>query len=137
MRLIVLLASAALAFVCVLRGLSADAIATAESPRATVDGTAHGWTMLGESDFANVNCADDTWKWKDGTLYCTGKPIGVLRSAKPYTNFELMLRWRHMKKAGNSGVFVWAPEDKLKALKPNQLPQGIEIQILDHGYREQ
>src|SRR5262249_53995392 len=29
------------------------------------------------------------------------------------------------------------PEEALKTLKPDQLPYGIEVQILDHGYVEQ
>src|SRR4030095_13909149 len=38
---------------------------------------------------------------------------------------------------GNSGIFVWAPEEGLKNLKPGQLPRaGIEVQVLDHGYTE-
>ena len=41
-------------------------------------------------------------------------------------------------RAGNSGVFVWAPEEALKDLKPDKLPRGgIEVQMLDHGYTEQ
>ena len=49
-----------------------------------------------------------------------------------------MAQWRHNKSAGNSGIFVWAPEEALKDLKPGKLPSaGIEVQILDHGYAEQ
>jgi hypothetical protein len=106
-------------------------------PKAVIDGTGPGWQELGEKDFVNVNCDADTWTWKEGVLHCTGKPIGVARSAKPYTNFELVVQWKHLKSAGNSGVFVWAPEEKLKSIKPGQLPSGIEVQVLDHGYKEQ
>ena len=106
------------------------------APKATIDGTGLGWKPLGKQDFVNVNCDDDTWTWKDGVAYCTGKPVGVIRSKKSYTNFELVVQWRHLKSAGNSGVFLWAIEESLKALKPNQLPHGIEVQVLDHGYAE-
>ena len=106
------------------------------SPRAFIDGTAEGWKNLGPADFINVNGAKDTWTWKDGILYCTGRPVGVMRYEKQLTNFEMLLEWRHMRKAGNSGVFSWIPEKSLKKLKPGQLPQGIEIQILDLGYAE-
>ena len=51
-------------------------------------------------------------------------------------NFELVVEWRHLKSAGNSGVFLWASEETLSALKRNGLPAGIEVQILDHGYAE-
>jgi hypothetical protein len=103
---------------------------------ARIDGTGPGWRELGEADFVNVNGYDDTWRWEEGTAYCTGQPVGVLRSAKQYTNFELVLEWRHMRSGGNSGVFVWVPEESLRDLPPGKLPHGIEVQILDHGYTE-
>ena len=52
------------------------------------------------------------------------------------TNFELVVEWRHLSSGGNSGVFVWVPESSLATLKPGSLPHGIEVQVLDHGYRE-
>src|SRR5262245_53465795 len=64
-------------------------------PRAFVDGTGLGWVTLGEQDFVHVNCDPDTWSWKDGVTHCTGKPTGVIRSQKLYTNFELVVQWRH------------------------------------------
>jgi hypothetical protein len=107
-------------------------------PKAFIDGTGPGWRTLGEQDFTNVNCAADTWAWKGDLLTCTGKPIGVLRTRQTFTNFEYVLEWRHLRSAGNSGTFVWVPEEALKDLKPDTLPKfGIEVQILDHGYKEQ
>lgn len=107
-------------------------------PKAFIDGIGPGWRALTESDFTNVNCYEDTWSWKDGTLYCTGKPIGVMRTRRKFTNFELVLEWRHMRSAGNSGVFAWVPDEALTDLKPDTLPKyGIEVQALDHGYKEQ
>ncbi len=105
--------------------------------RAVVDGLGPDWRAVTGDDFVNVNCADDTWTWKDGVAYCTGQPVGVIRTKKAYTNFELVLQWRHMRAAGNSGVFVWTIEDSLKTLKPGQLPHGIEVQVLDLGYETQ
>lgn len=104
--------------------------------KAFIDGVGPDWKTLGEEDFTNVNCDEDTWTWKDGHAHCTGKPTGVIRSVKPYTNFELVVHWKHLKSAGNSGVFVWGIKETLDALKPNQLPHGIEVQVLDHGYAE-
>lgn len=102
---------------------------------AVIDGSEPGWVELGESDFVNVNCHEDTWTWRDGAFYSTGQPIGVMRSAAAYTNFELILEWRHMKSGGNSGVFLWVTEASLLGIEPGQLPRGgIEVQILDHGY---
>lgn len=108
----------------------------AASPKATIDGTGPGWRELGEKDFTNVNCDPDTWTWKDGVAHCTGKPVGVIRSTKVYKNFELVAQWRHLKSAGNSGIFVWTPEESLN-IKPGQLPHGIEVQVLDLGYKDQ
>jgi hypothetical protein len=107
------------------------------APKAFVDGSGPGWRALGEADFVNVNCAPDTWTWTDGEAHCTGQPVGVIRSQKTYTNFELVAQWRHRRSGGNSGIFVWVPEESLKPLKPGQLPHGIEVQVLDHGYAEQ
>lgn len=108
----------------------------AAPPQATIDGTGPGWVSLTLADFENVNCEADTWSERDGVIHCTGQPVGVTRSKKPYTNFELSLEWRHLKPAGNSGVFLWTPEASLVKLKPGQLPHGIECQVLDHGYTE-
>lgn len=102
-----------------------------------IDGKGEGWAELGEKDFKNVNCTADTWSFKDGVIYCTGKPTGVMRTVKQYKNFELVAEWRHLKSAGNSGFFVWTVPESLETLKPGQLPRGIEVQVLDHGYAEQ
>jgi hypothetical protein len=115
-----------------------DEPASASRPRAFLDGTGPGWTALGEADFLNANGDPDTWTWKDGGVHCTGEPVGVARSVKTYTNFELVAQWRHLRSAGNSGIFVWAPEAAFASLKPGSLPKGgIEVQILDHGFAEQ
>jgi hypothetical protein len=108
----------------------------APAPKAFLDGHGPGWKALGEKDFVMINGGEDTWSWKDGVLHCTGKPVGVTASAKQYTNFELVLEWKHEKRSGNSGVFVWTPAEALVGLRPNRLPSGIEVQILDHGYTE-
>ena len=105
--------------------------------RAYIDGTGPGWVALTEKDFVDVNGDEETWTF-DGTYVTgTGKPIGVNRTVKTYKNFEIVYEWKHMKHAGNSGMFLWVQKDALDILKPNQLPRsGIEIQALDHGYQE-
>jgi len=109
-----------------------------DAPKAFVDGNGPGWKSLGEADFTKVNCNDDTWTWKEGLVHCTGKPVGVTRTKKQFANFELVCQWKHLKSAGNSGLFVWAPEKAVEGIKPNSLPRGgIEVQVLDHGYAEQ
>ncbi len=91
--------------------------------RAFIDGEGPGWRSLGGDDFTNVNCNPDTWEWKEGHAYCTGKPIGVIRTKKTFKNFELVAQWQHKKSAGNSGIFIWATDDGMKDLKPDDLPK--------------
>jgi hypothetical protein len=111
----------------------------AELPAALIDGTGPGWQELTLDDFANVNCAEDTWSSKAGVIYCTGQPIGVIRTKEKFENFELVAEWCHRQKGGNSGIFVWAIESSLEKLaaegKPG-LPHGIEVQVLDTGFGE-
>jgi hypothetical protein len=84
-------------------------------PRAYIDSDGPGWRALGPADFSPVNSAPDTWSWSADGLHCTGQPIS----------------------AGNSGVFVWTTPASIKRLtaagRPG-LPDGIEVQIFDHGY---
>ena len=107
------------------------------TPRAFIDGVGPGWKAMGEKDFVDVNGNEDTWTFKDEMIICTGQPVGVIRTAKQYKNLELVVEWRHLKYAGNSGVFLWAPEGVLKDLPKGKLPGGgIEVQVLDLGYTE-
>lgn len=80
------------------------------------------------SGWVNINTAEDTWRFSDGLLVCSGHPIGVLCSEKQYENFILHIEWRHMEAGGNSGVFVWSnarPDPK------GRLPDGVEVQMLE------
>jgi Domain of Unknown Function (DUF1080) len=118
--------------------VDARAEEAAPPPKALIDGTEPGWRALGEKDFTNVNCNADTWTWSADGVKCTGQPVGVIRSQKQYTNFELVAQWKHLRAGGNSGIFVWTAETALKELKPDKLPQcGIEVQVLDNGFTEQ
>lgn len=118
---------------------AAPSASPASAVRAYMDDEAPGWRALGPDDFAKVNSADDTWSWDQAGLHCTGKPVSVMRTAKEYKNFEMVVEWSHLKFGGNSGVFVWATPASIERLttagKPG-LPQGIEVQVLDHGYTE-
>ncbi|GAA4437109.1 DUF1080 domain-containing protein [Bremerella cremea] len=121
--------------------LAVMALATfslAEEPvsKALINGEGPGWVQLGQDDFTKVNSNDDTWTFHDdGLIECTGKPVSVTRSVKQYTNFELVCQWRHLKNAGNSGIFVWTIPSSLEKLTEPGLPQGIEVQVLDLGYK--
>lgn len=120
-------------------GLPQQDVAPPPPPRAFIDGQGQGWRALGGDDFVKVNCDAQTWTWSAGAVHCTGQPVGVIRSKEPLTNFELVCEWRHLKAGGNSGVFVWASPDSIARLEKGdgRLPDGIEVQVLDHGYTEQ
>jgi len=94
-----------------------------------------GWVDLFNgkdlSNWVNVNCAPETWTVVDGVIRCTGKPIGALRTPRMYENFEMEVEWRHMKNAGNAGIFIWASPI---AAKGQPFLRAIEVQVLDHGY---
>ena len=97
-----------------------------------------GWKELTGDDFINVNCNPETWRWEKGHAFCTGKPVGVIRTKEPIKNFELVCEWMHKEEGGNSGVFVWATPSSIKNLEAGKgrLPHGIEVQVLDLGYAE-
>ena len=106
-------------------------LAEDSSPKAFINGIGPGWRALTEEDFTNVNCKEDTWTFeKDGLIKCTGRPVGVIRTKKMVTNLELVVQWRHLRNAGNSGVFLWATPESIKKLAAGQgrLPAGIEVQ---------
>jgi len=126
--------------ICVLFAMAGKGEPMPELPRAIIDGTGPGWRALGEKDFLHVNCKPETWSWTNGMVHCTGKPTGVIRTENVYTNFELVAQWRHLQSGGNSGIFVWATPESISALaegKGGPFPSGIEVQVLDHGYKEQ
>ena len=80
------------------------------------------------SGWVNVNCAPNTFTVRNGMIYCTGVPTGVMRTIKQYENYELELEWKHTQPGGNSGLFVWS--DPVTA--PGQpFTRAIEVQILD------
>lgn len=114
-----------------------EAAPQADLPKAFVDGNGPGWRELTLDDFVNVNCDPDTWRWEDNMFKCTGSPVGVIRTPEFVTNLELVVEWRHLKSAGNSGVFLWVTKESVTDLPKGKLPHGIEVQVLDHGYTEE
>ena len=84
-----------------------------------------GWT--------NLNCAPETWSVRDGKIYCTGKPVGGLRTVRQYENFIVELEWRHLQRSGNSGFFAWGSPINAPGVP---FLRGIEVQILDQGYAD-
>lgn len=95
------------------------------------------WQTLTMADFVNVNGDADTWAQVGDRIVCTGLPLGGARTTRTYTDFEMTLEWKHHTHGGNSGLFLWCPEEAFTDLPPGQLPRtGIEVQILDLGYEE-
>ncbi len=80
------------------------------------------------SGWVNVNCAPETFTVRDGLIYSTGVPTGIMRTEKQYENFVLELEWRHLKPRGNAGLFIWS--DPLTA-PGTPFARAIEVQILD------
>ncbi len=83
------------------------------------------------SGWVRTNTPPETWRFEDGVLYCTGKPIGELRTARMYQNFIMELEWRHMVPRGNAGIFVWADDITARGVP---FHRGIEVQVLENAY---
>jgi hypothetical protein len=84
-----------------------------------------GWThVLADATVKR----DQVWSVRDGTIVCTGTPIGVLYTEKNYTSFRLAVeyRWAPGAKPGNSGI--------MSRITPGTgaLPRTVEVQ-LQHG----
>ena len=124
-------AAISLCAVLVMAADDGEESSSAPLPIAHIDGSGPGFTSLGSDDFINVNCNPDTWSWEGNSVSCSGTPVGVTRSKKSYTNFEFVCEWRHLRNAGNSGIFIWSPLKSLDRLKGPGLPEGIEVQVLD------
>jgi len=80
------------------------------------------------SGWVNVNLHDDTFSVRDGVIFCTGKPSGVMRTDRHYENFILGLEWRHLKRRGSAGLFIFCDA---KPVSHPRFTRSIEVQILD------
>ena len=78
-----------------------------------------------------VNVGPKTFTVREGIIISTGLPTGVMRTERMYENFIIELEWRHLKKGGNAGLFIWG--DPVTA-QGTPFARGIEVQILDNGY---
>lgn len=83
-----------------------------------------GWTF----DVLESGVSPDAvWSVSEGILICKGRPPGVIRTVKEYSNYELLVEWRWAPdgKPGNSGVLVHAST-------PREMfvwPKSIEVQL--------
>jgi len=80
-------------------------------------------------DKSTFTLIDDKENPGEKILVCTGKPIGLLRTAEVYENFVVELEWRHMERDGmraNAGFFVWS--DALPAVAI-PFSRSVEVQV--------
>ena len=70
------------------------------------------------SGWVPVNVKPDTATVKDGMIFISGEPTGVIRSERKYTNFVLEYEWMHTVSQGNSGVFICADPRWLNPISP-------------------
>lgn len=86
-----------------------------------------GWTPETISETVKP---ETVWSVVDGILICKGRPPGLIRTTREFSNYELSVEWRWAPKGkpGNSGVLIHAS-------KPKELfawPKSIEVQLA-HG----
>jgi len=82
-----------------------------------------GWSF----DTRDKAAPDTIWKIEDGTIVVSGKgkPAGVIRTEKTYSNYTLEFEWRWMNGKGNSGCLIHCS-------KPREMsvwPKSIEVQL--------
>lgn len=70
---------------------------------------------------------DQVWSVADGLLVCQGRPPGVIRTEKDFSNYELTVEWRWApgKKPGNCGVLVHASKPRERFI----WPKSLEVQL--------
>jgi hypothetical protein len=98
-----------------------------DGPKALFNGKdLTGWTAV--FDAKDVDPAQ-TWSVSGGTLKCTGKPVGYIRTDRDdYENYRLVVeyRWPAEAKGGNNGVLI-------HSTTPNALgvwPKSVEVQLM-------
>lgn len=73
---------------------------------------------------------DSVWSVAEGILICKGRPPGVMRTVKEFSNYELIVEWRWAPgaKPGNSGVLIHSSKSREMFV----WPKSVEVQ-LGHG----
>ena len=80
------------------------------------------------SGWVPVSVKPDTFQAREGLIYSTGKPTGVMRTDRMYENFVMEVEWRHLKPKGNAGIFVWSDA---YPTTHRVFTRSIEVQVLD------
>ncbi len=82
----------------------------------------NNWRIVLKDSLAPL---DSTFFVDNGTIFCTGKPFGYLRTKDTFSSFRLLVDWSWVGEPGNSGVFLFVNQDKI-------FPDCLECQ-LQHG----
>lgn len=83
-----------------------------------------GWTF----DVSGDGDAETIWKVVDGTITVEGKgkPAGVIRTEKSYSNYELEFEWRWANGKGNSGCLIHTSQPRNLGI----WPKSLEVQLM-------
>ena len=83
-----------------------------------------GWSF----DTHDKAAPETIWKIEDGTIVVggKGKPAGVIRTEKSYSDYTLEFEWRWMDGKGNSGCLVHCSTPR----EINVWPKSIEVQLM-------
>jgi hypothetical protein len=102
-----------------------SSIALAAEPVALFNGkNLEGWTF----DVIDPEVKPDAiWSVADGVLICKGRPPGVMRTEKEFSNYEITIEWRWPQggKPGNSGMLVHASKPRERFI----WPKSLEVQL--------
>lgn len=84
-----------------------------------------GWTS--DLDDPKVKMQDVWSVLPGGVLHCKGRPAGVLRTNKDYSDYTLILDWRWLPETGggNNGVLVHASTPRTLGI----WPRSVEVQL--------
>jgi len=86
----------------------------------------NGRNLEGWHSYLKDSDADpkSVWKVQNGTIWCTGKPTGFLRTKEQYSDYKLVIEWRWPEKPGNSGLLLhMGDEEKI-------WPRCMEAQLM-------
>ncbi|VGO17649.1 hypothetical protein PDESU_06250 [Pontiella desulfatans] len=83
-----------------------------------------GWTF----DTLDKAAPETIWSVKDDTVVVMGKgkPNGVMRTEKSYSNYELEFQWRWPDTGGNSGCLIHCTDPRLMSV----WPKSMEVQLM-------
>jgi hypothetical protein len=82
-----------------------------------------GWSF----DTLDKIAPEEIWSIEEGTIVVKGKgkPTGVMRTDKSYSNYTLELEWRWTDTGGNSGCLIHCSNPR----EMNVWPKSIEVQL--------